>query len=368
LTECECQAYLRAPSLFRARVSEHANYYGISLVIHGYSTEILLAGGMPMKIIRVFLIVASTMCVLTGIFSPKVYSAPGREVAFTIDDLPAAAAEFMTGPEITDMTARLVATLKQQGIPVVGFVNEKKLYKWGEVDDRIKALEMWVDAGFELGNHTYSHMSLNRNTLHDWEDDVVQGEPVIRLLLAQHNMKLRYFRHPYLDTGRDLQTRREAEAFLATRGYRIAPVTLDAWDWMFATLYDDARKRGDIALQKEVTASYLSYSDAVFAYDEQLSKQIMGYEPKQVILLHGNQLEADHIGDLADVFRKRGYRFITLEDALGDQAYGMPNTYVGEEGMSWLEQWAITQGKPPHGEPEFPASIMQRAQAVRHPQ
>ena len=120
----------------------------------------------------------------------------------------------MTGAEITDMTSRLVATLKQQGIPAVGFVNEKKLYKWGEVDERIKALQMWLDAGFELGNHTYSHMSLNQHSLHDWEDEVVQGEPVIRLLLAQHNMKLRYFRHPYLQTGRDLQTRREAEAFL----------------------------------------------------------------------------------------------------------------------------------------------------------
>jgi hypothetical protein len=94
----------------------------------------------------------------------------------------------------------------------------------------------------------------------------------------------------------------------------------------------------------------------------------MGYEPKQIILLHGNQLEADHIGDLADVFRKRGYRFITLEDALGDTAYGLPNTYVGEEGMGWIDQWAITQGKPPHGEPVFPEAVMQRVKALQRPQ
>lgn len=321
-----------------------------------------------MKPVRVLLILACALCVVPGIFAPKVFSAPDRRVAFTIDDLPAGAADFMTGAEITDMTARLLATLKQQGIPAVGFVNEKKLYKWGEVDERIKALQMWVDAGFELGNHTFSHASLNRVPLQEWEDEVVQGEPVIRLLLSQHNMKLRYFRHPYLDTGRDMETRRAAEAFLTARGYRVAPVTLDAWDWEFATVYDDARKRSDTALQQEVANSYLTYSDAMFAYCEQLSKQIMGYEPKQIILLHGNQLEADHIGDLADVFRKRGYRFITLEDALGDQAYGLPNTFVGEEGMGWLDQWAITQGKPPRGEPEFPADITKRAQALRRPQ
>jgi peptidoglycan/xylan/chitin deacetylase (PgdA/CDA1 family) len=308
------------------------------------------------------------MCAAPAFFAPKVHSAPDRRVAFTIDDLPAASAEFMTGAEITGMTEKLVATLKQQGIPAVGFVNEKKLYKWGEVDERIKALQIWLDAGFELGNHTYSHMSLNRNALRDWEDDVVQGESVLKILLGQHNMKLRYFRHPYLDTGRDLETRREAEAFLAARGYRIAPVTLDAWDWEFAWVYDDAKKRGETEVQQEVTSAYLSYSDAMFAYDEQLATQVMGYEPKQIILLHGNQLEADHIGDLADVFRKRGYRFITLEDALGDTAYGLPNTYVGEEGMGWLDQWAITQGKPPHGEPVFPAGVMQRVKALQHPQ
>ncbi len=320
-----------------------------------------------MKAARTVALVICAVCIATAILNSKVYSEPDRRVAFTFDDLPAGASDYMTGPEITDMTSRLVATLKQQGFPAVAFVNEKKLYKWGEVDERIKALQMWVDAGFELGNHTFSHASLNRVGLREWEDEVVEGEPVIRLLLAQHNMKLRYFRHPYLDTGRDLQTRREAEAFLTARGYRIAPVTLDAWDWMFATVYDDARKRGDAAEQKEVAASYLSYSDAMFAYFEQLSKQIMGYEPKQVILLHANQLEADHVGDLADVFRNRGYRFITLEDALGDQAYSLPDTYVGE-GTGWLEHWAITQGKPPMGEPEFPPAILQRAQALRHPQ
>jgi len=123
----------------------------------------------------------------------------------------------------------------------VGFVNEKKVYKLGEVDERIKALRMWLDYGFELGNHTFSHSSLNKVGLQAWEDDVVQGESVTRMLLAEHNMKLRYFRHPFLDTGRDLQTRREAEAFLVARGYHIAPVTLDAWDWMYAGVYDDAK-------------------------------------------------------------------------------------------------------------------------------
>jgi len=311
------------------------------------------------------------LCALSLMASPIASGAsekPDRQVAITIDDLPAGAANVMSAADITAMTTKLLTTLRDQKIPAVGFVNEKKLFKPGEVDERIQSLRAWLDYGFELGNHTYSHSSLNQVGLKAWEDDVIQGENVIRLLLAEHKMKLRYFRHPFLDTGRDLETRRHAEAFLVERGYRIAPVTLDAWDWMYAPVYDDAKKRGDTKQQDELVKSYLDYSNSVFTYEEQLSKQIMGYEPKQIILLHGNQLEADHIGELLEVFRKRGYRFVTLEDALSDPAYSLPDTYIGEEGTGWLEHWAITQGKPPQGAPVFPQWVIDRAKPLHQPQ
>ena len=287
-----------------------------------------------------------------------------RQVAVTIDDLPGGMADKLPAAQVTAMTTKLLDTLRDQKIPVVGFVNEKKIYRHGEVDERLNALEMWLDHGFELGNHTFSHASLNQVELKDWEDDVVQGESVIRILLAQHKMPLRYFRHPYLDTGRDLQTRRKAEEFLTQRGYRIAPVTLDGWDWMFAGVYEDAKKRNDKTLQQQIVKDYLAYHDAVFAYAEQLSVKIVGYEPKQVLLLHASNLEADHIGELLDVLRKRGYRFITLQDALGDPAYSLPDTYVGEEGTGWLEHWAITQGKIPQGAPVFPQWVIDRSKQL----
>lgn len=308
------------------------------------------------------------ICMLSFLIGAWAQKPPDRQVAVTIDDLPWAGNNTVSGDAIVQMTAKLLGTLRDQKVPVVGFVNERKVYKFGEVDERIKALQMWLDYGFELGNHTYSHMSLNQAGLEAWEDDVIQGEPLLKLLLAEHKMKLRYLRHPYLDTGRDLQTRRAAEAFLSARGYRVAPVTLDAWDWMYAPVYDDAKQRGDTQLQQELVKSYLSYSDSEFAFEEQLARQTIGYEPRQILLLHGNQLEADHIGELIDLLRKRGYRFITLQDALEDQAYGLPDTYVGEEGTGWIDHWAITLGKPPQGAPVFPKWVEDRSQALRQAQ
>jgi peptidoglycan-N-acetylglucosamine deacetylase len=317
---------------------------------------------------KVVVVLCALFCALSMLASGP-DTPPERYVAITIDDLPAGAAHAMSAAAITDMTTKLLTTLRDAKIPVVGFVNERKLYfKTGEVDERIRALNMWLDYGFELGNHTYAHTSLNREGLKAFEDGVIQGESVTKLLMADHKMTLRYFRHPYLDTGRDLQTRRDAEDFLAARGYRIAPVTLDAWDWMYARIYDDAKKRGDTALQQEVVSSYLSFATTVFSYYEKLSRDLIGREPKQVLLLHANQLEADHIGELLDLIRKRGYSFITLENALSDQAYSLPDTYVAEGGTNWIDHWAITRGQPPVNAPRAPQAMIDRANATPLPQ
>ena len=309
-------------------------------------------------------LLASFVLALVLIVSSFAQNKPDRQVAVTIDDLPSGMADKLPAADITALTTKLLTTLRDQKVPVVGFVNEKKLYKPGQVDERIHALQMWLDYGFELGNHTFSHMSLNQVELKDWEDDVVQGESVTRMLLAQHKMKLRYFRHPFLDTGRDLETRRKSEEFLTQRGYRIAPITLDGWDWMFAGLYEDAKKRSDTDMQQKIVKDYLAYHDAVFAFTEQQSVKVVGYEPRQILLLHASNLEADHIGELMDVLRKRGYRFITLGDALSDGAYSLPNTYVGEEGSGWIDQVAITQGKIPQGAPVFPQWVIERTKEL----
>src|SRR5215469_2206252 len=89
-------------------------------------------------------IVATVCLILFAIFASAQSVKLDRQVAVTIDDLPAGMADRLPAAEITAMTAKLLGTLRDQKIPVVGFVNEKKLYKPGEVDERIKALQMWL--------------------------------------------------------------------------------------------------------------------------------------------------------------------------------------------------------------------------------
>jgi peptidoglycan/xylan/chitin deacetylase (PgdA/CDA1 family) len=106
---------------------------------------------------------------------------------------------------------------------------------------------MWLNAGLELGNHTYSHRDLNAIPLEQFETDVLRGEVVTRGLLKTRGRTLRYFRHPFLHVGADLQTRRAFEAFLARRGYTVAPVTVDSDEFVYAAVYASALRRGDVA-------------------------------------------------------------------------------------------------------------------------
>ena len=302
------------------------------------------------------------MAVMAALSTPA--TAADRSVAVTFDDLPGTTPALVSNdvPALREMTRKLLAAFRASAVPVVGFVNEGKLFVFGETtavaEQRIAVLRRWVEAGHELGNHTYSHRDLNTQPLDWFEQDVVRGEAVTRRLLAARKRTLRYFRHPFLHVGLELKKRRAFEAFLAGRGYQVAPVTIDNDEYIYAAGYADARRQGDAATAERLGADYLRYMESVFSAMEAVSKELLGREIPQVLLLHANALNADYFPRLAAIMKGRGYRFVTLEDALRDPVYGRPDTYVGPKGFSWLHHWEITDGKPRSPSPDPPDWVM----------
>ena len=264
---------------------------------------------------------------------------PIIEVAVTFDDLPASQ-QGIPIDRLRAMTERLLAGLEKHGIPAVGLVNEEKLYhRRGEVDARMELLIRWLEAGHELGNHTYSHPSLYATPLEAFKEDVIRGETVTSRLLAERDRELRWFRHPFLRTGGTLAVRRDFESWLTARGYTVAPVTLENWDWMFAAIYSQARTRSDRKTMAAVTDAYVEFSERHFAFLERATLKVVGRQVKHVLLLHASELNADCLDRLVAMMKQRGYRFISLADALGDEAYGLPDDYVGRAGVHWLWRW-----------------------------
>ena len=170
----------------------------------------------------------------------------------------------------------------------------------------------------------------------------MRGEEVTRALLAEKGRRIRFFRHPFLHTGRTLDVKRGFETFLEQHNYRVAPVTIDNYDYVFANAFDRSTTP---EARKKIIDGYLGYMTDVIAYYERQSVTIVGREIPQVLLLHASALNASTLDSLADMFKSRGYTFIPLERALADAAYQSADSYTGPGGITWLHRWALTAGK-----------------------
>lgn len=268
-----------------------------------------------------------------------------RTVAVTIDDLPIVSLR-QTKADRIELTRNLLGHIKKYRVPAIGFVNENKLFvRDKRNDDQVALLRMWLDAGLELGNHSFSHRSLNRIERAEYETDILKGEAITKQLLAAKGKKMRYFRHPFLQTGRTMEIKSEFANFLSQHGYTIAPITHDNGDYIFARAYDIAYDRGDKALMKKVGDAYVPYMERKLEYWERQSVKTLGREVAQTLLLHANSINAEYFDDLAAMFVRRGYKFVDLETALKDEAYRLPDTYVGAAGISWLHRWTLEKGR-----------------------
>jgi len=268
-----------------------------------------------------------------------------RFIAVTIDDLPVVSTrtDLKTRREITKNLLEKVTKAK---VPAIGFVNEAKLYTADKRDEaQVDLLRSWLTAKLELGNHTFSHMSLHDNSLADYKENILRGEIITKELLQANSMKMRYFRHPYLWTGLSMEIKNELGAFLSEHNYTIAPVTIDNSDWIFASAYEKALAKNDKKLMKRIGAAYVPYLEAKADYWERQSVKLFGREIKQILLLHANQINSEYFDDIAKMLKKRNYKFVTLENALTDEAYKLPDTFIKRNGISWLHRWALAKGK-----------------------
>ena len=285
---------------------------------------------------------------------------PHRQVAITIDDLPRGGdggAYDLAG--MRDMTKKLLRPFREQKIPVIGFVNAGRV----KIDEQglRTILDLWLDAGADLGNHSYSHPDINSVPLDVYTADIVRGEGPIRAALAARGKTLLYYRHPFLHTGPTPETKKGMQEFLDQHGYRVAPVTLDDADYEYAVAYlmPDLRAR----VQRE----YVPYMESIVDFFEKRSVEVAGHEIPQILLIHASQMNADLMPELLGMFRKRGYEFVTLAQALKDPAYQLPEGYVGRGGFSWIHRWSKTKGMAPKGEPDPPEWVAKafEARAVR---
>jgi peptidoglycan/xylan/chitin deacetylase (PgdA/CDA1 family) len=250
---------------------------------------------------------------------------PAPRLAITVDDLPWNGPAPPEGRKVE--TQRLLASLEAHGAPATGFVT------CGRVPADAPILKLWLDSGMALGNHSQAHRDLNNAPLDLWLQDVRTCDARLEEVIGG---VVRFFRYPMLHQGPTDERRQAALELLRELDYRIAHVTVDNSEWMLSRPYEDALRSGNEAKAKRIGRLLIEHIVSVVHHAQDVARRKVGRDVDQVLLLHATELVADHMDALLDTLAAEGFLFISLEEALADSVYQLPDAYTGPKGLSWL--------------------------------
>src|SRR5579884_1255229 len=299
---------------------------------------------------RFFLLAALALVSSSAVFAQNDRAVATRppQIAFTFDDLPAHG-PLPAGETRMEVISKIISALNNAHLPpIYGFVNGK----WTETEPNdIAVLRAWHDAGNPLGNHTWSHMNLNQNKLEDFELEITRNQPVLSSLIK--NEDWHWFRFPFLAEGDTSEKKNGVRAFLAQHGYKIAGVTMSFGDYMWNEPYARCRAKGDDKSIAVLENTYLEAAKDSADYSRELSHRLYSRDIPYVLLMHVGAFDAEMMPRLLDVYREKGFQFVTLQQAESDKFYENDVNPQVPASADSLEQVMAERGLPlpPHPAP-----------------
>jgi len=103
-------------------------------------------------------------------------------------------------------------------------------------------------------------------------------------------------------------------------------------------------EKQDNELARRISDAYLDFTMAATAFAEKMSAKMFGQEIPQILLIHANDLNARYLEEMLKRLVARGYRFITLDEAMRHPAYQTKDTFVTKSGPTWLWRWNKSLG------------------------
>jgi peptidoglycan/xylan/chitin deacetylase (PgdA/CDA1 family) len=250
------------------------------------------------------------------------------EVAITIDDFAWNHALLMTPRERN--RALLKAFRTRSNLKAAIFVTVRHI----DNNEGKELLSDWDRAGHLIGNHSYSHKYFNnpKVSVEEYVEDILKGESVLK----EYSNFEKLFRFPYLKEG-DTATRRDRiREFLKKNGYRNGHVTIDASDWAIEARLRERLTKNPTADPKPYGEFYLDHMWERANYYDDLAMKVMGRSVRHTMLMHYNLLNALFIGDLMDMFERKGWRLIDASEAFKDPVFSMaPQTVPAGESLIW---------------------------------
>lgn len=243
-------------------------------------------------------------------------AASAQRVAFTFDDLPSHG-QLPPSETRLQVVNSILDTLHTQHMPLTyGFVNGLRL---DEAPETIAVLKTWRFAGQPLGSHTYSHLSLNEHTSAEFEKDIEKNEPLLSTLMAQQDWH--WFRYPFLWEGNTIEKRHEIRNYLHQHGYQIAHVSLDFEDYLWNDPYARCAAKHDGKSIEYLRTSYLATADQYITLFRDVTHTLYGRDIPYILLMHVGAFDAKMLPALIELFRNRGFSFVSLPEASKDPVY-----------------------------------------------
>ena len=283
--------------------------------------------------------------------------AAALQVAFTFDDLPAHGplppGEFRPEP-----IRSILKTLKAERMPpVYGFANG---FRTAQYPYQTELLRDWIASGNPLGNHTWSHPSLDQSSAKKFIANIAEDEPLLRKI--EPGGDWHWFRYPFLEEGNTLAKSDAVRADLIAHHYKIAEATLDFGDYLWNDAYARCAVKHDEAAIGSLHDSYLATADEYITYSRTLSQRLYGRDIPYVLLLHVGAFDARMLPELIALFRARGFEFVTLPQAESDPAYSVDPKIAFSGGGLFIELVATARkvDTPDATEPEAELNRMCR--------
>jgi peptidoglycan/xylan/chitin deacetylase (PgdA/CDA1 family) len=278
------------------------------------------------------------LAALAGLLGPWLAA---QSVAVTLDDGPnlAATAKFSA----LERNQALLKALAAHRLNAALFVT------LGFGADRPEGLALaraWGEAGHLLGNHTVTHLDLNAGTttLAAYQAELLACDATLRNLPGYRA----WFRFTYLREGNTPEKRDGMRAFLASKAYRNAYVSLDTSDWRLDQRLKEVLARDPQADLNPLRKVYLEHVRQRAESYRALAQRLFGRDVPQVLLLHHNQLNALFLGDVLQQFQDLGWKIVPPEQAFADPVYGFqPERQT--PGQSLLISIARSLGVKPDG-------------------
>jgi peptidoglycan/xylan/chitin deacetylase (PgdA/CDA1 family) len=238
------------------------------------------------------------------------------QIAITVDDLPT---HGQLPPKVSreDIAKKMTAIFKKHKVPeVYAFINAGKVE---ERHESMEVLQIWKDAGYPFGNHTYLHSNINKVSIDEFKTAIDKNEPMLKALSGSDNWK--YFRYPYLREGDTLEKRNAIRKHLFDHGYQIAQVTIDFEDWSWNDPYARCMAKSDSKSIEWLKETYLSYADQAVDMEEFISKALFKRSIPHILLLHIGAFDAEMLDELLTHYERKGVEFIPLSQAMRDEVY-----------------------------------------------